>query len=397
MKPHHEASAAGSTPPLWLVVELSALSALVFWPLGFYQPFFPLWLSAQGFGPDSIGVVMAVPTLLRVLLSPTLSGLADRHIPPRKLLVLYALCACVGWVSVAQGHDFAVLLALVSVATILMMALLPLCEVMTLDGVRLHAGLRYGRVRVWGSLSFMVATLLGGYGIQISSAQIVPYGLAFLCGLTAVFGLRMRSGLSLPGRVETATQRQAPPLPGRLYCLLCGMAAIHASYAVLNGFGPVLWIGQGFAASDIGWLTATSVIAEVYVFIKISAATSPRQARLFMICGAVAGIVRWSAMAVAETVGAVAALQLLHGLTYGLFHLGGLAMVTHFAPVERRARAQGLMSAANGLIYALTMFGAGSLVQHWGLGAYAMMAPCVALGLGLILVACRGVGGPRTH
>ena len=374
-----------------LVVELSTLSALVFLPLGFYQPFFPLWLSGQHFDAEAIGLVMAMPTVLRVLSSPTLSGLADRHVPPRHLLVLFSLLACAGWLALAQMHSFGAILVTVSVSTTLMLAMLPLCEVMTLDAIRQHAHLRYGRLRVWGSLSFMVANMGGGFFIAATSGDSVPYVLAFLCGLAALFGVFMQTGLSLPGRVTASQVRALKPLPRRLYVLLLGLAAINASYAVLNGFGPVLWIGQGFAASDVGWLTASSVVAEVYIFIKIGGASSPKRALGFMAVGAVAGMLRWAMMAVVGTLFWVAALQLLHALSYGLFHLGALAMVTHFAPVERRARAQGLMSASNGLLYALTMLAAGPLVHQFGVGAYWMMVPCVAVGLTLVVVACRPV------
>ena len=374
-----------------VVVEMSALSALVFLPLGFYQPFFPLWLSGRHLDAEAIGLVMAMPIVLRVLSSPSLSGLADRHVPPRYLLVVFSLLACMGWLAVAYVQSFMGILLIVSLSTTLMLAMLPLCEVMTLDAIRQHTHLRYGRLRVWGSLSFMAANMGGGFFIAATSGDSVPLVLAALCGAAAVLGLVMQAGMTLPGRVTASQVRAIKPLPRRLYVLLLGLAAINASYAVLNGFGPVLWIGQGFAASDVGWLTASSVVAEVYIFIKIGGAASPKRAFLFMAIGALAGMLRWAMMAVVGTLMWVAALQLLHALSYGLFHLGALAMVTHFAPVERRARAQGLMSASNGLLYALTMLAAGPMVRQFGIGAYWMMVPCVALGLTLVAVACRPV------
>ena len=396
MQPDGTQEGAGSaasppTAPWRPVAELCVLSALAFLPLGFHQPFFPLWLSAQHFDAEAIGLVMAMPTVLRVITSPTLSGLADRHVPPRHLLVLFGLLACAGWLALPQMQSFAAILLTVSFSTTVMLAMLPLCEVMTLDAIRQHAHLRYGRLRVWGSLSFMAANIGGGFFIAMTSGDMVPYVLAFLCGLTSLFGLLMQTGMSLPGRVTASQVRAIKPLPRRLYVLLLGLAAINASYAVLNGFGPVLWIEQGFAVNDVGWLTAASVIAEVYIFIQIGGASSPKRALVFMTVGALAGMLRWTLMAVVGTLFWVAVLQLLHALSYGLFHLGALAMVTHFAPVERRARAQGLMSASNGLLYALTMLAAGPLVRQFGIGAYWMMVPCVAVGLVLIMIACRPV------
>lgn len=385
----------GSGPPAYaptrLVVEVSLISALAFLPLGIYQPFFPLWLAGQNFDAAMIGLVMALPTVLRVLSSPTLSGLADKHVPPRYLLVVFSFLSCAGWLAVDHLPRGWILIGCVCVSTTLMLAVLPLSEVMLLDAVRLHTHLRYGRLRVWGSVSFMLANIAGGFWIAFASGATIPTVLALFCGQTMLLGLFMRTGMHLPGRLAVERGEAVKPLPRRLYALLLGLAAINASYAVLNGFGPVLWAQQGLSASDIGWLTAASVIVEVYVFIKIGGAASPKQAFWFMVVGAVAGMIRWAMMSWVTGFYWVAGLQVLHALNYGLFHLGALAMVTHFAPAERRARAQGLMSASNGLLYALVMLGTGPLVREYGAGAYWAMVPCILCGLVLVERVCRPV------
>lgn len=378
-----------SAAPLRLVVEASLLSAFAFLPLGFYQPFFPLWLSDQHFDATTIGLLMALPTVLRVLSAPTLSGLADRHVPPRFLLMTFSGLSSLGWL-ILDGLPHGVgLIACACLSTTLMLAVLPLSEVALLDAVRKQTALRYGRLRVWGSISFILANIGGGVWIATLSGSSVPKVLAVLCALTACLGFFMRSGMELPGRLAATQGATVKPLPQRLYVLLLGLAAINASYAVLNGFGPVLWTQQGFDASEIGWLTAASVFVEVYVFIKIGGASSPKQAFVFMLVGAGAGILRWALMTEVTGFFWVAGLQMLHALNYGLFHLGALAMVSTLAPVERRGRAQGLMSASNGLFYALVMLGAGPLVQHFGAGAYWAMVPCILCGLVLITLACR--------
>jgi PPP family 3-phenylpropionic acid transporter len=377
--------------PLRLVGEVSLISALAFLPLGIYQPFFPLWLAGQNFDAEMIGLVMAIPTVLRVLSSPTLSGLADKHVPPRYLLIVFSLLSCMGWLAADHLLRGWAMVACLCVSTTLMLAVLPLSEVMLLDAVRQHAHLRYGRLRVWGSVSFMLANIGGGFWIAQTSGATIPAALALCCGQTLLLGVFMRTGMHLPARLAVERGHAIKPLPRRLYMLLLGLAAINASYAVLNGFGPVLWAQQGLIASDIGWLTAASVIVEVYVFVKIGGASSPRQAFVFMLVGAGAGILRWAMMSFVTGFYWIAALQILHALNYGLFHLGALAMVTYFAPAERRARAQGLMSASNGLLYALVMLGAGPLVHHYGAGAYWAMVPCILCGLVLVERACRPV------
>ena len=42
-------------------------------------PFLPVWLAAKGLDPQTIGIVLAVPMILRLLAIPMATRVADRH------------------------------------------------------------------------------------------------------------------------------------------------------------------------------------------------------------------------------------------------------------------------------------------------------------------------------
>lgn len=375
-----------------LVVELSVLSATSFAMLGLHQPFFPIWLATRGLTPEQIGLILSVPIFLRAFAGPWITGLADRYIAPRHLLALVSGLAGVGWLVLPLSSSFEVLLVLVALTVMVMLAPIPLGDVITLDALRDHPSLVYGRLRVWGSVAFMLVTLVAGLVLSWLDVTIMPVLMAGFAFITTGVALWMQTGMFIPARhLETLTDGDGSStrLPARLYILLLGLGLVGASNAVLNGFGPVLWVQQGILSWQIGVLSACSVIVEIVVFWRLGGSRQTDRAFRFLLIGGGAAVVRWFLMGLAPGVVGIGILQTLHALSFALFHLGALAMVAAMAPLARRAHVQGLFSAANALMFALVTMLAGPLVQAWGVQAYFAMVPFALAGVGLIVLARR--------
>ncbi len=375
-----------------LVLELSVLSATSFAMLGLHQPFFPIWLATRGLSAEQIGLILSVPIFLRAFVGPWITGLADRYIAPRHLLAVVGGLAGCGWLVMPFSPDFPVLLLVVTLTVTMMLAPIPLGDIITLDALRDNPVLVYGRVRVWGSIAFMLVTLLAGLLVSWLAVAIVPAVMAvFSFGTTAV-ALWMRTGMFIPARhLEPPDagmpDQAAQKVPVRLYLLLLGTGLVGSSNAVLNGFGPVLWVQQGILSWQIGVLTACSVVVEIVVFWRLGGSRDVDKAYTYLMIGGSAAVVRWLLMGLAPDVVGIGILQTLHALSFALFHLGALGMVAALAPVVRRAHVQGLFSAANALMFALVTVLAGPLVQAWGIKAYFGMIPFAVAGLLLIMLA----------
>src|SRR6516164_8049663 len=59
--------------------RLAAFYAGLFVMDGIQLPFFPVWLKAKGLEPRMIGLVLAIPMIVRVFAIPLAAGTADRH------------------------------------------------------------------------------------------------------------------------------------------------------------------------------------------------------------------------------------------------------------------------------------------------------------------------------
>src|SRR5436305_11669808 len=86
-------------------LRLAAFYAALFAALGVQLPFLPVWLAAKGLDAAAIGLVLAIPMVVRVFAIPVAARHADRHGGLHGALVLAAVVALLGYgaLAFAQG------------------------------------------------------------------------------------------------------------------------------------------------------------------------------------------------------------------------------------------------------------------------------------------------------
>ena len=151
-----------------------------------------------------------------------------------------------------------------------------------------------------------------------------------------------------------------------LSCLT--MTLLFAALAATTGLTATLIV--------LGLLfCAQSGVAETLVFALFGrwVAGADRAAGM-MILGGLAASARWAAMAFDPGDFVLALAQAGHGLSFAATHAGAMLLIAELAPAERRAEAQGWMTAAvSGLTAALTVAG-GPLIVRFGERSYFVMA-----------------------
>ncbi|HEX3883648.1 MAG TPA: MFS transporter [Stellaceae bacterium] len=349
--------------------------------VGIQTPFWPVWLAGKGLGVREIATVFAAALWAKVAVTPAIGALADRLGRRRAVMIVLAALACLAYGALWRASGFWAVLWLNLAASVSQSALMPLGDSITLAAVR-QEGLDYGRVRVWGSVSFIIAA--AGSGVILSGA---PGNRVLALVLGATF-LLLAACAALPrAPVEPGTRARWTALgqfaaDPRFWLFIAAASALQSSHQVYYGFGTLNWRSLGFSDPVIGCLWAEGVVAEIALFwvgARLAARLGPRG--LLALSG-LGGIVRWSLAGLLPGLGAAAVLQLLHGLTFGAGHLGAMYYLARTVPANAAASAQALYAAISaGLGSGLVMLGAGALYADFGGRAYLFMAGLSALGL----------------
>ncbi|HEX9881982.1 MAG TPA: MFS transporter [Hyphomicrobium sp.] len=381
--------------PQSLGAKVSLFFAALFVTLGLVLPYFPVWLNSRGMSPIEISTITAAPLFLRVVFTPAMGLIADRLGDYRVVIITLAWSA-LGLALVVSGLPGFWLILTVGVALQLAIsAMIPLTETIAVSAVR-SAGLDYGRMRLWGSITFIVANFVGGLVIEalgggsgiwlIASAVLLTVASAHLLpaptrgAIPAARPPRAHWRMSLPMRL----------LRSRLFVVfLVAIGCIHGAHATFYTFGALHWQAQGLAAAWVGTLWAIGVIAEVLLFAFSAPVVRRFSPVALIVAGAAASVLRWGIMGFDPPLAVLLPLQALHGLTYGAAHLGAIHFITRAVPSLALGSAQSLYAViAAGLVQGLVGLASGALYPSLGGAIYFLAAAVSLLGLvaGLVLL-----------
>ena len=349
----------------------------IFLIIGIMLPFWPLWLQSRGLGPAEIGIVFAVGAWIRVLTDPLVTHAADRTGNGRAMLILCAGLCALGFSGFTLAWGFWPIVLVTLFQSMFLRALIPLSETQTMAAV-LADRLDYGRIRLWGSITFIVGALGTGRLLDGGDPDTVLWLVLGAAALT--FG----ATLLLPDRraapLKGGLGGMLPVLRDRpLLLFLLAASLVQASHAVLYGFGTLYWTAAGHSEELVGWLWAGSVIVEIGLF----AIGAPVVARVgsvrLLLLAALFGIARWLLFAASTALPALIVGQVLHAATYAAAHLATMHFIARNAPPGLSATSQGVYAAVSGTVMGLAMLASGGLYARFGGDSFmAMAAMCVA-------------------
>jgi PPP family 3-phenylpropionic acid transporter len=366
--------------------RLSLYYAALCLVFGVHMPFFPLWLDAKGLDAAAIGLVLALPMIVRVVTVPFIAREVDRRNTLQGAILAGSLASVVFYVLLAFAGSRAAILAGFIAASIAFTPIMPLTEAYALQELP-RRGLAYGPVRLWGSVSFIAATMIAGLVADV----VAP--VRFIWVIVAMLAINALGALGLPpASPHPPHEQNAPRLRTflRAPAFLAVVAAaglIQASHATFYGFSTLDWKSAGLGGVTIGILWSIGVIAEIVLFAMSGRFPPLLSPANLLLIGGLAALLRWIAMAANPPFWMLPPLQSLHALSYGATHLGTMGVIGRIAPRRLGATAQSYLSIVLGLSMAGMTALAGALFEAYGALSYAAMA--LAAGIG-VLIALAG-------
>jgi len=371
-------------------LRLKAFYAALFLTLGVQLPFLPLWLTAKGLDARAIGIVLAVPAVIRIVAIPLATRVADRRDALRGVIILAAAGATVGFGALAFAQGALAITLVYALASAAYAPVMMLADTYALRGLA-QRGRAYGPARLWGSAAFIAASFGAGALLDL----IAPGDLIWL--MVGAMAIATAAALALmPLGTEAAGGSPARASASELLrdpAFLATIAAaslVQASHAVYYGFATIDWQAAGYDGGVIGALWALGVIAEIALFALSARLPSAITPVALLAIGAAGALVRWCAMAIAPPLVVLPLLQCLHALSFGATHLGALAFVARVAPPGAGATVQGYFAVTLGITMAIATALAGVLYGRFGGAAYGAMAAMAAAG-GLCALAARRI------
>ena len=384
----------------WL--QFAGLSAGYFAHIGFFNPYLPLWLQELGFGLIAISLLSSVQAATRLFAPYAWGHLSDRTGESVKLLRFGATAALAVslalWLPLDGLGMFVVLLVMFSHTS----AMMPMIETALVNvvsqGGAFDAG-RYGRVRLCGSLGFLIAVMVAGWWFQRFGMAHFPAWIAITLLAVAV------SAWLLPDHKDPAARsagRQPdiwPVLRQPVVRWFFAAVFFHVlSHIFVFIFFSLYLDSLGYEKSVIGLLWAVSVVIEIACFftqgrwlfrLPLTAWLVIASALMVLRMGLTAGLpLVWPLLLLS---------QAMHAITFSAHHTVCIAMLSQHFPGRLRARGQALYTVVGyGLPGVIGGLGGGLLSSVMGLGSVFWLSAAVAtlaMGCALRLRRLQGRAG----
>lgn len=361
--------------------------------VGAFAPYFTLYLHSLGFDAAAIGILMSLMSAMR-LVAPNLWGwLADRTGRKAAIVRLSALLSATGFAAFFFSREFWPLFIAMALVSFFWSASLPLMEALTLHHLEGRAE-QYGRIRLWGSVGFIVAVFGTGVWLDrmaIESLLWVNFVLLtgiFICALLLAEPGRPGSNPAAP-RLRRALMR--PDVLGLLAACFF-MSAAHGPFYV---FYSIHLVDHGYDTTAVGVLWSLGVVAEILVFVAMPRLMRRWPAGSILRVSLALAVIRFLLIGWgADHVFLLVIAQLMHGATFGAYHAAAVAALHQWFPAGQMARVQA--------VYGSISFGAGGMVGNlisgiaWdGVGPALTFTLGSAMALAGLLTAWRCLSGNR--
>lgn len=323
-----------------------------FWfgALGVLLPYWGLYMQDRGYRPAQIGAIFAILMATKVIAPNVWGWVADRYGQRMRIIRVATAMAALMFLCIPFTDGF-VLMALFMVGYgFFSNASLPQFEAITFN----HLGTReseYGRIRLWGSVGFILSVLaLGPLLDRVGTAPVPWWIIASLAGIFIV-------SLNIPAPREARDTmagdgfwrvlRRPDVLSLLLVCFLAQLS--HGPYYT---FFSIYMEQTGYNRSLIGGLWALGVLAEIAVFAFLPTLILRIGLRRLMLSALAVTAIRWSLLAgFPGHLEVVLAAQLMHLASFGIYHAVAVNLIHRIF----RGRLQGRGQA----IYSSLSFGAG--------------------------------------
>lgn len=349
-----------------------------FTALGAAFPYLPVFYHDLGLGLAEIGALTALQAAVQLILAPVWGGLADRYPRTRLTLPLAAVVATIGAVMLFRATDFGVVLAGSVVLYGGMAGIGPTLDARTLETLGTSRRNRYGEVRAFGSLAFVLATLAIGFLLDAEGTRSLFWVfIPFLIGTAVVTASIPRRGATRSTNILRGATTFL--VRGEVALFFTGVVVVWGGLAAVNAFYSIQIVALGGSAGLVGLAWSIGAFIEVpymYAFPRI--AKRFRTERLVVV-GAVVLAARAFLGAFVTDPAALVVLNLLDGIGFAGVFVGGVTVVAERAPAGLQGTAQGLFAASTGLA---TIIGSlvGGLVAG-ALGITGLFAVCGVVGL----------------
>lgn len=294
--------------------------------------YLPVYFQYLGLSGSEIGLLLAVGPMAAIIAQPFWGYMSDRWKTVKRILLLCLSSALAIGFLVFRVDEFILLFPLLYMFFSFMSPAGGLGDSLA-QKVSIQRNVSFGSIRMWGSLGFGTASLVGGYILSAIGIVNIYYVFAFylLIALVFTFFAPDSEPSKKPVKLTSAFKLLKNKQLGIFFLLVLSISLTHR---MNDSFLGLYIVELGGDESIIGLAWFIGVLTEAVVFAFSVFLFRKYHPLTYITVAAGIYVLRWLLMSLAPDPTFVLLIQVLHGLSFATFYLMAFQFVSKLVPEE---------------------------------------------------------------
>jgi len=365
--------------------RLSRFYFFYYFFVGSFVPYWGIYLQSENFSPSSIGILLSLFQISRIVAPNFWGWLADHTGYRVKWIKLTSFLGLIGFIGVFWAKGFFWIFLVMSALSLFTSSTLPLAESLTLAHLATTDG-HYSRIRLWGSIGFIVASLFLGYLIDFQGINILLWVLLIAQAIIFFLSNTIPETQDIQHKTNDLSIWKIIKTPS-VIALLVGCTLMVSAHGVLYNFYSIYLKDHGYSSGTIGWLWAVGVICEILIFMAMPKILQRFSLKAILLMSLFLGVIRFILIGVSpDHLYLLFIAQMFHAATFGSFHAASIEVIAYYFKGRNQTRGQAIYnSVAYGIGGTIGGLGGGYLIQYLG-GQLGFMIAAISPLIGFVVI-----------
>ena len=320
--------------------------------------FLPLLLTYRGLNAQEIGWVLAIGPAISIIAQPFWGFISDKFQTVRKVLIITLTGLLISGFFYFQAQTLLLILGFSIIFYFFQSSIAPLADSLAQRRSE-EFGVPFGSIRTWGSIGFATFSILIGVIVEWTGIEylIIPYFI--MAAFTLFISTRVADVTIERTSIQLRDLKQlfkSPPLIFFLAVLFLVAVTHRMNDSYMSLF--ISELGGGDNIVGIAWFVG--VVSEALVIAFAGKWLKKLHPLIFMTASGLVFSLRWMVYSIVTDPTLIVGLQVLNGLSYGVFFVMSFQYVTRLIPVK--------LQTSGHLLYSTVIFGISGIVASLGGG-----------------------------
>ena len=365
--------------------RLSRFYFFYYFFVGSFVPYWGIYLQSENFSPSSIGILLSLFQISRIVAPNFWGWLADHTGHRVKWIKLTSFLGLIGFIGIFWAKGFFWIFLVMLALSLFTSSTLPLAESLTLAHLATTDG-HYSRIRLWGSIGFIVASLFLGYLIDLQGINILLWVLLIAQAIIFFLSNTIPETQDIQHKTNDLSIWKIIKTPS-VIALLIGCTLMVSAHGVLYNFYSIYLKDHGYSSGTIGWLWAVGVICEILIFMAMPKILRRYSLKAILLVSLFLGIIRFILIGASpDHLYLLFIAQIFHAATFGSFHAASIEVIAYYFQGRNQTRGQAIYnSVAYGIGGTIGGLGGGYLIQYLG-GQLGFMIAAISPLIGFVVI-----------